>query len=192
MKCDRCDEAAILHVTEVVSQDSIENLHLCGDCANREFNEHPTPRIPDSTERGTPEKRDGGTRFDVARLIISEIHEEQVVVLREAGGERSFSIVIGIFEATALDRTLKRFSSPRPLTYDGWASTITALGGELQDVFIAEWHDSIYFARLRIRQPPPLDRLVEVDLRPSDAFILAIHHGVPIVVNDEVVAEVCE
>src|SRR5262249_32114681 len=119
------------------------------------------------------------------------IHEQQVVTLREVGGERSFSITVGIFEAAALDRKLKQLPSPRPVTFDAWASTITALGGELEDVFITELRDYIYFARLRIRQHPPLDRLVEVDLRPSDAFIMAIHHRVPIFVNDQVLAEVC-
>ena len=31
------------------------------------------------------------------RIIISEIHEQQVIVLKELEGDRSFSIQIGIF-----------------------------------------------------------------------------------------------
>jgi uncharacterized protein len=80
------------------------------------------------------------------------------VVLREAGGERTLPIVCGIFEATSMDRKLKQMSSPRPLTFDAWASTIAALGGELQDAFITELRDHTYFARLRIRQRAPVNR----------------------------------
>jgi bifunctional DNase/RNase len=134
---------------------------------------------------------DGGTRFDVARIIISEVHEQQVVVLGEIDGERNLPVVCGIIEATSMERRLKQVPNPRPLTIDAWANTIAALGGELQDVFLTELRDHTYFARLRIRQRAPLNRLVEIDVRPSDAFTMAIHHRVGIFVKDDVLAEVC-
>src|SRR5437870_9803399 len=37
-------------------------------------------------------------------IIISEIHEQQIIVLKEVEGDRTFSIMIGIFEATSIDR----------------------------------------------------------------------------------------
>lgn len=53
------------------------------------------------------------------RIIISEIHEQQVIVLKELEGDRSFSIQIGILKLQVLIAKLKRFHRPDllPMTY---------------------------------------------------------------------------
>src|ERR1700678_739806 len=109
--------------------------------------------------------------MELKRIIISEIHEQQVIMLKEVDGERSFSIMIGIFEATSIDRPVKRLPSPRPLTHDLVASAVENLGGEIRDVFISELKDHTYYAKLRIRQN---GEMVEIDCRPSDAIALAV------------------
>jgi bifunctional DNase/RNase len=126
--------------------------------------------------------------MELKRIIISEIHDQQVIMLKEAEGERSFPIVIGIFEATSIDRRVKGMPSPRPLTHDLVASVIEHMGGELQDIFISELRDHTYFAKLRIRLN---GELVDVDCRPSDAIALAVTAKVPIYVSEEVLQEVC-
>jgi protein arginine kinase activator len=35
MKCQKCTKAATLHITEVLSDDQFEELHLCEDCAQK-------------------------------------------------------------------------------------------------------------------------------------------------------------
>ena len=124
--------------------------------------------------------------MELKRIVINEIHEQQIVMLREVDGERSFPIVIGIFEATSIDRRVKGMQSPRPLTHDLLASVIEQLGGELQDIFISELREHTYFAKLRIRKE---GELVEVDCRPSDAIALAVTAHVPIFVNEDVLEE---
>src|ERR1700733_1018726 len=126
--------------------------------------------------------------MELKRIIISEIHEQQVVMLKEVDGDRSFSIMIGIFEATSIDRRVKRLPSPRPLTHDLVASAVENLGGEIRDVFISELKDHTYFAKLRIRQN---GEMVEIDCRPSDAIALAVTASVPIYVAEDVLEEVC-
>jgi uncharacterized protein len=126
--------------------------------------------------------------MELKRIIISEIHEHQVIMLKEVDGDRSFSIMIGIFEATSIDRRVKRLPSPRPLTHDLVTSVIDNLGGELRDVYISELKDHTYYAKLRIRQN---GEMVEVDSRPSDAIALAVTASVPIYVSEEVLEEVC-
>jgi bifunctional DNase/RNase len=126
--------------------------------------------------------------MELKRIIISEIHEQQVILLKEVDGERSFSIMIGIFEATSIDRRVKRLPSPRPLTHDLVTSVIDTLGAELRDVYISELRDHTYFAKLRIRQN---GEMVEVDSRPSDAIALAVTANVPIYVSEDVIDEVC-
>ena len=126
--------------------------------------------------------------MELKRIVISEIHEQQIIMLREVDGERSFSIMIGLFEATSIDRRVKRVAAPRPLTHDLLANVIEQLGGELRDVYISELRDHTYFARLRIRQE---GELIEIDSRPSDAIALAVTANVPIYVAEEVLEEVC-
>jgi bifunctional DNase/RNase len=60
---------------------------------------------------------------------------------------------------------------------------INSLGGTLQEVIINRLEQATYFAALRIRQQ---DRLVEVDIRPSDAFNLAIRESTPIYITNQV------
>jgi bifunctional DNase/RNase len=126
--------------------------------------------------------------MELKRIIISEVHDQQVIMLKEMEGDRSFPIVIGIFEATSIDRRVKGMPSPRPLTHDLVASVIDNMGGELQDIFISELRDHTYYAKLRIRLNA---ELVEVDSRPSDAIALAVTARVPIYVSEDVLGEAC-
>ena len=128
-------------------------------------------------------------QMELSRIIISEINDHQVIYLKEVDGERTFPILIGIFEATTIDRRVKGFSSPRPLTHDLLVSVAENLGGELQDVVISELKDHTYFARLRIKRD---GELVEIDARPSDAIAVAVtcDPALPIYVAEEVLNDV--
>jgi bifunctional DNase/RNase len=130
---------------------------------------------------------DVAVQMELTRIIISENNEQQIIFLKEVDGERTFPIVIGIFEATSIDRRVKNLPAPRPLTHDLLASTIELLGGELQDIFISELRDHTYFAKLRIRHE---GELIEVDSRPSDAIAVAVTVDVPIYVAEDVLNEV--
>lgn len=122
----------------------------------------------------------------LSRIIISETGEQQIIYLKEVGGERSFPIMIGIFEATSIDRRVKGIVPPRPLTHDLLANSIDLLGGEIQDIYINELRDHTYFAKLRIKHE---GELIEVDSRPSDAIAVAVTVDVPIFVSEEVIEE---
>ena len=121
----------------------------------------------------------------LSRIVISEINNQQVIYLREIGGMREFYIVIGIFEATSIDRRVKGIAVPRPLTHDLAFHISNALGGEMQDIVISRIEEQTYFAQLRIRQG---ERLIEVDARPSDAIAIAMipNPPLPIFVAEDV------
>ena len=53
--------------------------------------------------------------MELSRIILNEINDQQIIFLKEIDGERTFPIVIGIFEATSIDRRVKGYPSPRPL-----------------------------------------------------------------------------
>ena len=128
-------------------------------------------------------------QMELRRIIISEVDEHQVIVLREVDGERSFPIVIGLFEATSIDRRVKGEQPPRPLTHDLIISVVEQLGGEIQDIIINDLKEHTYFAKLRIRKD---GELTEVDCRPSDAIAVAVASRVPIYVNEDVLGEALE
>ena len=140
------------------------------------------PAVPGESEAAVP------VHMELKRIIISEVHEQQVILLKEVEGDRSFHIMIGIFEATSIDRRVKGQPSPRPLTHDLVATVIDHLGGELRDIYISELRDHTYYAKLRIRLN---GEMVEVDSRPSDAIALAVTASVPIYVAEDVIDEVC-
>jgi bifunctional DNase/RNase len=127
--------------------------------------------------------------MELSRIIISEINDNQVIYLKEIDGNRTFPILIGIFEATSIDRRVKGFPSPRPLTHDLIVSVVENLGGEFQDVVISELKEHTYYAKLRVRHDGDL---IEIDARPSDAIAVAVtcQPPLPIFVNEEVLNDV--
>ena len=125
-------------------------------------------------------------QMELRRIIINEVDDHQVIILKEVEGERSFPIVIGIFEATSIERRVKGMQAPRPLTHDLITAVVEQLGGEIQDIVISDLKEHTYFARLRVRRD---GELIEVDCRPSDAIALAVTARVPIYVSEEVLGE---
>ncbi|QEG34318.1 bifunctional nuclease family protein [Bythopirellula goksoeyrii] len=129
--------------------------------------------------------------MELARIVISEVTSEQVIWLREIDGQRMFPILIGIFEATSIDRRVKGFEAPRPLTHDLLVNAVDAMGGEFQDVVINELKEHTYFAQLRVRHE---GELIEIDSRPSDAIAVAVscNPQLPIYVSEDVLHDVID
>ena len=127
--------------------------------------------------------------MELSRIIISEINDQQVIYLKEVDGDRAFPILIGIFEATSIDRRVKGYESPRPLTHDLLVNVADQLGGQFESVMISELKEHTYFARLRIKRE---GELIEVDARPSDAIAVAVtcDPPLPIYVSEEVLNDV--
>ncbi len=120
---------------------------------------------------------------ELSRIIINEASDQQVIVLKERGGERSFPIVIGIFEVFAIDRRLKGIETPRPMTHDLLSSTIENLGGKLEKIVINDLVNHTFYAQLHISRD---GQKVEIDSRPSDAIALGVASETPIFVADHV------
>jgi hypothetical protein len=127
-------------------------------------------------------------QMELSRIVISEMAELQMIMLKEVDGDRNFYITIGSGEAFAIDRRLKGKVAPRPLTHDLLANVIETMGGTLERIEITDLQDETYYARIHIRQD---GRTVEVDSRPSDAIALGVASSVPIYVADHVLKEAC-
>lgn len=125
---------------------------------------------------------------ELVRIIIDEHNDEQVIFLREREGTRVFPILIGIFEATVIDRLLKERKVERPLTHDLLCAAVAALGGKVAAVAIEDVEGDVYFAKVRLERPEG-GAPVELDARPSDAVAIALHERVPILVAEKVLAQ---
>lgn len=127
--------------------------------------------------------------MELSRIIISEINDQQVIYLREVDGDRTFPILIGLFEASSIDRRLRGEFPQRPLTHDLIKNVIEELDGEAQDVVVSSLQEHTYYARIRVKRD---GELIEIDSRPSDAIALSVHYEphLPIYVSEEVLGEV--
>ena len=131
-------------------------------------------------------------QMQLARIIISELTDNQIIYLQEVDGEREFPILIGIFEATNIDRRVKEkesYQPPRPLTHDLIVRVAETLGATVDSVVISDLSDHTYFAHLRLKKSD--GELVEIDSRPSDAIAVAVTFNppLPIYVNEHVLDE---
>jgi bifunctional DNase/RNase len=123
------------------------------------------------------------TEAELSRIIINEMSDQQVIVIKERHGERSFPIVIGIVEIFAIDRRLKGIEPPRPMTHDLLASVIENLGATIEKIVINDLRQHTFFARIHLS----IDgRTIEIDSRPSDAIALCAATKAPIFVAEHV------
>ncbi len=126
--------------------------------------------------------------MELARIVIMENGDSQMIVLRERNGERFFPILIGINEALAIDRRVKGIQLPRPLTHDLMANIIERLDADLERIIISDLRDHTFYAKLIVRRNGDL---LEIDSRPSDAIALGVTSQTPIFVDEEVLDQVC-
>ena len=127
--------------------------------------------------------------MELHRIIISDIRDQQVVYLREVEGDRSFPILIGLFEATSIDRRVRQVPQPRPPTHALMKSIFDELGVEAQDVVINNLIEHTYYAAIRVMKD---GEIIEIDSRPSDAIALAVQFSpaLPIYVEDTILDQV--
>ncbi|SMP54008.1 hypothetical protein SAMN06265222_104188 [Neorhodopirellula lusitana] len=129
-------------------------------------------------------------QMQLARIIISELTDNQVIYLKEVDGDRQFPIMIGIFEATNIDRRVKNdYVPPRPLTHDLIVAVAEALDATVEQVVISDLSEHTYFAQLHLRSSS--GEVIEVDARPSDAIAVAVTFDppLPIYVSEEVLSD---
>lgn len=125
---------------------------------------------------------------ELSKIMIAETSDYHVIWLREKVGQaRDFPILIGLFEAVAIDRKIREVETPRPLTHDLIANIITSLSGTLERVVVNDLQSNTFYATLVIQQE---DKVVEVDSRPSDAIALAVRLEAPIFVEEKVIDQV--
>ena len=124
----------------------------------------------------------------MAEVLVVGVRMQQpanqpVLLLRESAGDRYLPIWIGESEAQAIIIQQQGVEPSRPMTHDLFRDVIGALGHSLQEVRIVDLREGTFYADL------VFDHDVLVSARPSDSVALAIRMGVPIHVEESVLAE---
>ena len=122
----------------------------------------------------------------LARILIRENSDQQVIFLKERDGDRSFPIIIGMFEAFEINRKITDIETPRPMTHDLVRNILQGVNARLARVVVDALKDSTFFAKLIVIHN---GQELKIDSRPSDAIALAVAEKAPIFVEDSVLNE---
>ena len=123
--------------------------------------------------------------MELNKIVIDEKRHEQLIVLKEKGGERSLPIVIGLAEASAIKLKISGFEPVRPLTHDLLHSTIKFLEANVDRIIIDKLEESTFHAKIVLKTSSGHEKII--DARPSDSIALAVRAHAPIFVEDEIV-----
>jgi uncharacterized protein len=125
--------------------------------------------------------------MELNKIIIDEKRHDQLIVLKEKGGNRLLPIVIGLNEASAIKLKISGFNPPRPLTHDLLFAIIGELGASIDKVIIDKLEENTFHAKLSIKTKEGDIRVV--DARPSDSIALAVRARAPIEVEDSIISK---
>ena len=123
-------------------------------------------------------------RVELARIIIDEKRQDQVIVLKEKDGDRQIPIVIGFMEASSIKIKITGLEVPRPMTHDLISQIIESLGAKFERVLIDKLVQNTYFAKIEIKTKE--GEIKVIDARPSDSVAMAVRFKAPIFVTEEV------
>ena len=120
---------------------------------------------------------------ELSRIIINETSDQQVIVLKERNGQRSFPIVIGIVEIFAIDRRLKGIKPPRPMTHDLLENVLENLDVKIEKIVIDDLRNHTFYAKIYLSSN---GETIQIDSRPSDAIAMSVASNAPIYVAEHV------
>jgi len=125
-------------------------------------------------------------QMKVDKLGIDLLTHDPVVILKDLEGKRYLPILIGPFEATAIQLALEAQPVPRPLSHDLMKAILDGVSAKLTKVIIHDIKDSTFYAKLIVESAGE-DQ--EIDARPSDCIALALRANAPIYVTDKIALE---
>ncbi len=124
-------------------------------------------------------------QVELSKIIIDEKRQDQIIVLKEKGGERQLPIVIGFLEASSIKMKLSGVEPPRPMTHDLLGAVIQGLGARLERLTIDKMVNNTFHAKLEFKTKDGQSKII--DARPSDGIALAVRTSAPIFVEDDVI-----
>ena len=125
--------------------------------------------------------------MELSKIVIDEKRHDQLIALKEKGGNRVLPIVIGLNEASAIKLKISGFNPPRPLTHDLIFTMLNDLGAAIEKVIIDKLEENTFHAKIIIKTAAGQSK--SIDARPSDSIALAVRGHVPIFVEDSIIQQ---
>jgi len=123
--------------------------------------------------------------LEIVSFAVDPEKHSPVIILREASGERSFTVPVGPVEASAIAIKSMDILPDKPLTIDLVKLVIDNLGAALDRVVIYDYADGMYLTRLQIHSGASV---LLLQCATSDALALALRCSAPIFATEEVFA----
>ena len=123
--------------------------------------------------------------MELNKIVIDEKRHDQLIALKEKGGNRVLPIVIGLNEASAIKLKISGFNPPRPLTHDLIFTMLGDLNATVDKVIIDKLEENTFHAKIIIKIAN--GQLKTIDARPSDSIALAVRFHAPIFVEDAII-----
>ena len=125
-------------------------------------------------------------KVELKVISVTSSHAElgaYALLLGEVNGDRKLPLIIGTAEAQATTFILQGIQTPRPLTHDLFATTLTILGASVIRVLIYKVKDGVFYSYIYIKKDNEITR---IDARTSDAIALSLRTGCPILILESI------
>lgn len=121
--------------------------------------------------------------LEVSRITQTLTHAQSfVVILKEIKSpNRVLPIIIGPFEAQAINIGKEKTTPLRPFTHDLMYNALLQFDIQVKEVIIEKLVDGVFYANIVCYQH---GNVVEVDARPSDAVAIALRFEAPIYTHE--------
>ncbi len=104
--------------------------------------------------------------------------------------EKTFVIYVDLLMGEQINLALKKQTQPRPLTFDFVRYVLQSFEIAVKTVVIYKTENGVFYARVVMEQQNTLQRIAEMDIRTSDAILLALTMNKPIFIADSVFEQI--
>ena len=119
------------------------------------------------------------------------IEVKKVVITPSGAGlflgneKKVFVIYVDILMGEQIRLALKGTAQPRPLTFDFIRYILHGFDISIKTIVIYNAKDGVFFSKAVFLQKGAIDKYVEMDIRPSDAILLSLSTGKPILIDED-------
>ena len=120
----------------------------------------------------------------VSGIALDPFTNTPIVILKDAGNEKTLPIWIGFMEASSIAMELEKTPRIRPITHDLIKNLLEKLRFAVTKIEVTDLRDDTFYARIYLKRN---GEEYSLDSRPSDAIAIALRTDSPIFVNEEVI-----
>jgi len=128
--------------------------------------------------------------LEVKILEVSVTQMGFAIILQPPGKSKVVPIFIGPLETYSISSAIENQSSERPMTHDLVKTLLVSLEYKVSHVFINNFKNGTFYARLFICKTSGNNDVIEIDARPSDSVALAVRFNAPIYMDEQIFEKV--